>query len=489
MAEVPENFFWDRFPAGFYRKSLVYLGLCILGTVLPAQAQTDDQGQRERVLDEPFRLMMDEQVPTEKRALFDWGGWFRSSYWYLDERVRRGPEGRDGSRGLRRQQVRLWGDLNIDQAHEFYARGRLDYLDWNQGSSLDHNDSDWEGADLERGWYRFQLSQWLGGRGEEAGDFDFSVKAGRQYVEFGTGLTLSVPLDAVLASASYQNWQLTGLLARSIPSSKNIDRSVPGDEEESRNFWGVQLNYRGWVDHTPFVYYYSQDDQDAGMVRDDQVFGYDSRYVGMGSRGKFFHRDLQYSCEMAGEFGKSYAFSDEPDRQNIHAWAFDSELRYLVPDRRASQLSLGYLLTSGDSDRDYSPTNTIGGNRAHTVDTSFSGWGFRDTGLVLAPRPSNLGAVRLGASTFPLNEYKALERFQVGSNFYIYHKQQAGGAASDTLSTQHDSFLGSEIDLFANWQITADLAWAVHYGVFMPGDAFHSQRARQLFFTGLTLSF
>jgi hypothetical protein len=489
MFKIPENQCKGFCSVRFCRKVLFCLSLWVWGTVSVLQAQTDDLAQRERVLDEPFRLMMDEQVPTSKRALFDWGGWFRSSYWYLDEKVGRGPDDRDGSRGLRRQQLRLWGDLNIDQAHEFYARGRLDYLDWNHGSSLDHNDSDWEGADLERGWYRFQLSQWLNGRGEAPGNFDFSIKAGRQYVEFGTGLALAVPLDAVLASAYYQDWQLTGLLAQSIPSSKNIDRSVPDNREESRNYWGLQLNYAGLPDHTPFVYYYSQDDQDAGIVREDQTFGYDSQYVGLGSRGKFFHRDLQYSCEMVGEFGKSYAFSDEPDRQNIHAWAFDSELRYLVPDKHLSQVSLEYLLTSGDSDRDNSPTNTIGGNRVHTVDTSFSGWGFRDTGLVLAPRPTNLGAIRLGASTFPLNEYKTLERFQVGSNFYIYHKQQAGGAASDTLSTENDSFLGSEVDLFANWQITMDLAWEVHYGVFMPGDAFRSQQAWQLFFTGITLSF
>jgi hypothetical protein len=474
---------------GLIRKSILLLSLWTFAAAPALQGQTDNMSQRERLLDEPFRLVMDEQVPTAKRTLFDWGGWFRSSYWYLDERVDRGMDNGSGSRGLRRQQLRLWGNLNIDQVHQFYARTRLDYLDWNHGSSLDHNDSDWEGADLERGWYRFQLSQMQNAYNQESSDYDFWVKIGRQYVEFGNGLSLSVPLDAVLASAYYQDWQLTGLLARSIPSSKNIDRSVPDNTKESRNYWGVQLNYLGLPDHTPFVYYFSQDDQDAGMVRLDQTFGYDSQYLGLGSRGRFFHRDLQYSCEMVAECGKSYAFSNEGDRQNIHAWAFDSELRYLIPDRRFSQLSLGYLLTSGDSDRNESPTNTLGGNRAHTTDTSFSGWGFRDTGLVLAPRPSNLGAIRLGASTFPMNETNMFEKLQIGSNLFLYHKQQAGGAASDTLSTENSSYLGSEVDLYANWQITTDVALAVHYGVFMPGDSFSTQKARQMFFTGMTLSF
>ena len=34
---------------------------------------------------------------------------------------------------------------------------------------------------------------------------------GRQYVEFGTGLALSIPLDAIQARGYYGNWQFTGM--------------------------------------------------------------------------------------------------------------------------------------------------------------------------------------------------------------------------------------------------------------------------------------
>ncbi|KPK74277.1 MAG: hypothetical protein AMJ79_14595 [Phycisphaerae bacterium SM23_30] len=174
---------------GSCRALFIALGLLfLLGVAANGRlnAQITDQTQRQRLLDEPFRLRMDEQVPTAKRALFDWGGWFRSSYWAIDEHVDRDFDGHDdGYHALRFQQWRLWGNINLDQAHQFYARAMLNYYDWNHRTSYDHNDSDWEGVNLERGWYNFRLSQAQYARGETPGDFDLALKIGRQYVELG----------------------------------------------------------------------------------------------------------------------------------------------------------------------------------------------------------------------------------------------------------------------------------------------------------------
>jgi len=484
---------------GIWKSWVIFLCLLFFAFILPANqlhAQITEQSQRERSLDEPFRLLMDEQAPLNRRAIFDWGGWFRSSYWAYDEDVRRGPDQKEsGFHGLRRQQLRLWGRFNLDQVHQVYARAKLDYYDWNHGSSFDHNDSDWEGVNLERLWYDFRLSRARLAYGSTPDEFDLSFRVGRQYVEFGTGLALSIPLDAILASAYYGDWQLTGLAAMSIPSTYNVDQSIPDNQKESRRYWGVQINYNGRRDHEPFVYYFAQEDQDFGMVRSDptfgdQTFGYDSQYIGLGSRGRFFHRDLQYTCELVGEFGKSYAFAADPaEQQNIHAWALVTELRYLIPDKHFSQLAVEYLLASGDSDRRYSPTNTIGGNMSRTRDNSFVGWGYLDTGLVLAPRMSNLGMVRLDASTFPVNDMDIFRQLKVGTSLYLYHKQQSEGAISDSLSLKDSSFLGTGWDLYSDWRLTSDLAWMIAYGIFLPGDAFSSQSSRHLFFTGLTIGF
>jgi len=369
---------------------------------------------------------------------------------------------------------------------------KLDYWDWNHGTSYDHNDSDWEGADLERGWYDFQLSRYRAAYGQLAEEWDVGMRVGRQYVEFGNGLTLSLPLDAAVVNGYYGDWQVTGLGALSIPGTHNLDRSVPGDSHESRKFWGVQIRYNGHKDHEPFVYYLSQDDQDAGREIDNQLYGYDSQYIGAGSRGRFFHKDLQYSTEAVLETGKSYAWNDGDgnSRQNIHAWAFDNELRYLAPDAYHSQIELEYLLASGDSDRYYSPTNTRGGNRIHTQDHSFAGWGFRNTGVTFAPLISNLGMVRLGGSTFPMAPQKGcLKDLQVGTNMYAYHKQQSGGAASDNFTLNDNSYLGSEFDFFLSWQMTSDLSWMAYYSFFFPGEAYIDRSDQQSLFTGVTVSF
>ncbi len=468
-------------------------------------AQVD--GQRTRSIDEPWRLELD-QLPMEKRSLFDWGGWFRFSYWDSDDNVDRDGDGlkdydpdspSDGRHMLRRYQLRLWGFLTLDDAHNFYVRGLNDYYDWNTHTSYRGDDHYWDEAQLERGWYHFRYSKVPN---VSPGDFDFSAQIGRQYVEMGTGLALSYPLDAVLLRGYYKDWQLTGLLAQSISSSYNIDRSFPGDSKECRTYWGGELQYNGWKDHRPFAYFFAQNDHDAGAIRlvdpaditSAQSFGYDSYYTGFGSRGRFFHKDVQYTTEVVFEGGDSYAQGplNTPlvgRREEIKAWAFDTELRYLSPGDNRTQLIAEYLLTSGDGDRAGSPVNTVGGNRAGTDDKSFSAWGYRNTGISLAPLMSNLGMVRLGASTYPLTNSKTFEAMQVGTDLFLFHKQDSTGAMSDGLSTDHSSWVGSELDLFINWRLTSDLAWSIYYGMFEPGDAFTDGHQRQVFFTAVTLNF
>ncbi len=468
----------------------VFLGLAIW---VAGSAQAQSSSRSRRAFDERFRLRMDESVPSGKRAVFGYGGWFRSSFWDADDNVDRNGDGRDDGRHvLRRQQLRLWGDVNLDQVHHFYVRGRLDYLDWNSGTSFDGRDSDWDGPDLDRLWYEFKLSAAQRAYGWDSTDFDFTVRLGRQYVEMGTGLALSVPLDAVWMTCRSGDWRLSGLLGLSVSDAHNIDQSVPGDSEENRRYWGVQVNYDRWRDHEIFAYYFAQDDGDAGKVLLGQTFGYDSQYVGVGSRGAFFSPQVQYTVEIVGEFGKSYAWTiqnEPPDRENIQAWAFDTELRYLMSDKNRTEWLVEYLLASGDTDRYFSPTNTVGGNRPHSKDRGFSGWGFRNTGMVLVPEISNLGMARVGVSTFPVPDNVLWRRFQVGTDLFVYHKQNRDGAMSDSLSTDASAFVGLGLDFYANWRIVSDVAWTIRYGLFMPGDALVSETDRQQLFTGVTLSF
>ena len=45
------------------------------------------------------------------------------------------------------------------------------------------------------------------------------------------------------------------------------------------------------------------------------------------------------------------------------------------------------------------------------------------------------------------------------------------------------------MDYYANWRISADLAWTARGGVFFPGQAFQERTVRTFFLVGLTWSF
>jgi len=174
-------------------------------------------------------------------------------------------------------------------------------------------------------------------------------------------------------------------------------------------------------------------------------------------------------------------------KDDICAWAADVRLDYLVAGARKTRLSAEAILASGDPDRQVTSA-TVGGNRHGTADHAFNALGFLNTGLAFAPEVSNLAALRLGASTFPAPGVSALERMQVGADFFVYAKLREEAPVNEPTSADH--YLGVEPDLYINWQLTNDFSLAVRYGVFFPGSAFGpNDDARQFFYAGVTYAF
>ena len=113
-------------------------------------------------------------------------------------------------------------------------------------------------------------------------------------------------------------------------------------------------------------------------------------------------QDLLNRVEVVGEWGKTFSEGVTSGRDRVCAWAADAALAYFfrkTPTR--PKLMVEYLYGSGDGNRRLSSTSTIGGNLAGTKDHAFNAFGFRDTGVALAPRVSNLHIYILGASFFP----------------------------------------------------------------------------------------
>ncbi len=449
-----------------------------------AQQVTDTFLQQQRTVEERIRRQLDQELTADQRAVFDWGGSYSLYGMIYDDGV-------NSSRTLRRNDGRLWTRVSLDKgAHEGYARVRMSYLDFNAGDSFDGDDNDWEGPNLERGFYQFSLRNAMSAYGKQRVPYDARVKIGRQYVEFGTGYALSLPLDAVLLTGEAFGFEITGLIGNTIRSMDDIDQSRPGGDETDRDFYGVQLRYIGLNDHKPFLYAVWNEDRNGERPRHPlQEWDYESHYVGFGSTGTLIISDLRYSTEWVFEGGQSTGDRRFLHHDGIDAWAWDILLEYYMPAPMKPRFLAEYMFASGDPDRIGSPTDAIGGNRNDFEDTSFVGFGFRDTGLSFAPRLSNIHIWRLGASFFPFEKIEVVKDIELGTDWFLYSKHHDKAAVSDYLADRGNGFLGWEMDYYINWRLFSDLSWTARYGVFFPADAFSDETCRYFFLTGFTWSF
>jgi hypothetical protein len=440
------------------------------------------------------RMMVDDNVPAEQRALFDYGAYASFYFFAIDHPTT------NQTHILRQTDLNGWLRMNIDGVHQIFARGRVGYQDFNSGDSFDGDGDDWVDPTLDRAVYRFDLRRAMEAYEGESPEYNFTIQAGRQLVHWANGLVLSADIDGGVLDFEYGPATLQVLAGRSRYDQVDIDSSRPNfDDEMLRNFYGAMLSIRLDNDkHVPYIYGLVQEDDNKNealtVAGNTTRFDYNSFYIGAGSTGRITEF-LRYGVEFAYQGGDtlSSAFDSTfatvtQTRDDIEAWALDARLDYFFHDEAGTQLTGELLLASGDDDRVLHTTNTFGGNSPGTTDGAFNAFGLVDTGLSFAPNASNLFMIRLGASTYPFRGTSLFRRLQVGTNVYIFNKFDSDAPIDETTSS--DRYLGFETDFFANWQVTSDLALSVRYGVFFPGDAMPSDiDARHFLFTGVTVAF
>lgn len=477
------------------RPSVVGLVFAVLVTPSVASAQLGlnqpapraDLGsaflERQRSLERENQRRLQESLPAAQKFRVDYGGWFNTYFYLFDDGI-------ESSRTLRQYEGRLWLSFSADEGiHEGYARMRATYNDWNHGDNFFPNHDDLDGPNLERGWYVFDIAKAL--RRDERFDLpiELKFKIGRDLVYAGTGFAIDLPLDHVMIQGEVLHFETTYIAGRTPASTENIDRSRPVADHSNRVFHIIETRYKGWSQHEPFVYIAWQDDHTSEDPPDLlQQYRYDSRYIGWGSTGELIE-NLRYSSEWVLERGKSYNDQRFMKRSEIKAWGFDHRLDYYFRHKMKPVISAQWMFASGDADRLGSPTNAKGGNRGDHVDNSFVGFGFRDTGLALAPRLSNIHVWRAGGSFRPFPESRFTRDLELGNDFYVFYKHHADAAISDPLADIQSGYLGWEMDYYANWRLTSDLAWTVRFGSFFPGRSFSDQTTRTFLLTGITWSF
>lgn len=456
-----------------------------LATAAVATAQSDESSrsflQQQRLIDEKLCAERLETVPLTEKLDLQWGGWLDYYLFHFDDGIQ-------DSRFVQRPGLSFWTRLSLDEgAHVLFARARLRYTHFRRGDEIDRR-TDWWGPNFDRAWYQVNVGKAL--RLTRPSDpFQLQVRTGRQPVLLGTGYGLDMPLDAVLLTGKLYDLHVTGLIGKTIGSFPNIDRSGPVDSHSHRLMYGVELRDDGWQRHRPFVYALWNDDKTDERPKDwDQNYSYDTFYLGFGSRGELAH-NLNYWAEGVFESGRSFGDGDFLRRDYVEAYGWDIGLEYLFDVPTRPRVSAEYMFASGDPDRRFSPTNALGGNHGDRKDSSFVGFGWRDTGIAAALTPSNLHIWRVGALFAPLEKHEFFRDLEVGTNWFLYHKNRTRAAISDFTAEQYEGHVGWEMDYFVNWRLASDLSWTARWGAFFPGAAYQDRGTRHFIFTGLTWSF
>jgi hypothetical protein len=456
-------------------------------------AGADDNVDRfQRVVQEIQRdnqVRYDAELPPGQRALIDYGGYLTLGYLSFDDSSH-------DNHGLRQYELVGYGRMNLDGAHEIYVRGRADYDNYNSGDSFDHQPDRLQGR-VEEGWYQFDLQRYAATQGHTL-PYDLSIKAGRQFVDWGNGLALDQYMDGI--SGEYRGPVVIDLFAGvTVKETIDFDTTRPDfNYNTHRGYYGAKLTAPVGRQN-PYAYFLLQRDYNRPESTSTHViptrYDYDSYYAGAGANGALSDH-LAYAAEFCYEGGHGLSnsfdsFTSKPVTQSddrIDAYAANVRLDYLLNDFRKTKLSAEVLLASGDNDRQ-STEGTFGGNRAHTIDHAFNGLGVIYDGLAFTPPVSNLLMLRVGASTYPAPVGR-LHGLQLGTDFFVFGKtRQNGGIDEPTNDTR---YLGCEPDVFVNWQITDDVSFALRYGLFFPGEAIPSgdqDHVRQFLYAAVTYAF
>lgn len=456
------------------------------------------------VQDAEYRRQYFGSTPIAERMLVDYGGYFRYGFSAIDDSHSR-------SQYLNTYDLRLYGRVELDGAFRFFGRLRFQYNDWNTIGDFSPSGEGWQVPIGEIYWAEVDLGNWFAAQDGLARSWSARARLGRQFIFWGSGLTLANYMYAATMDAAIDAWSFSGIVgATAGHDTVDWDTSRPGyDNDTNRLYLGAKAELRAGP-HSPYFFYLAQFDQNSGQVallppgvppafQATTQFDYESQYWGLGCNGAL-GPDVLYRAEMVLETGST--LSDPIEHQSaivtrpqyatpILAEAGLAGLTWLARDRAETRVDLQLLAGSGSQYR-LDSGNTYGGIDPGRTDTSFNSLGYVNTGLVLAPQPSNMlvPSVALSASPFKGNDLFGDTR--LSATAFLYVRWDADAPISVPTSLGGSNLVGSEFDLNADWRLMSDVNLSARYGLFVPNDSVFSDtedEPRQFFYVGVTYAF
>lgn len=482
---------------------LVAIGIA-MAAGLPAQDTRSQRDELERLFqnapdqrgvsqptDVPFSERGERFKPAplgEKRDfLWDVGGWTRGTLSMFDTAF-----GYDNT--IKDIDLRLWGDVKLYENHRFYARIRSFYAHFDSPTPSDN----WQNVRGDQLFYEAGLARMFGW--SQTKDLDLTL--GRQFFFMGKGLALANVLEGARLYGRSGDWELEALAAQTIRHSPDFDPSLPvAGNYSNRMFFGGTLSTYALLDRKFYAYGLAQMDNNdkTGTLANPaspQAYTYDSMYFGFGGEGNIplgglRANELGYSAEAIIQTGNSMA-NGTATEESISAFAFLADIFWLPGDKLPfpkSRVIFGYGFGSGDPDRG-DQNSTVNGNTAGTDDTAFNYFGYANTGYSLGPKLTNLHFFKLNfEGTFIEDAGPWTREFKAGATVYAFFKHHSNEVISDFTAIRPNGWVGTELNLYADWAVTSDLDVGLRYGAFLPGDSYSISKSRQYLSVFMQLAF
>lgn len=287
-------------------------------------------------------------------------------------------------------------------------------------------------------------------------DSAFSVKLGRQFVEFGDGFIVGDsnpfseetvadkgewevdPFDAVLVWYDGDDWILN------LMGAKVVESGIGNDDTD---VYGAYFSYSGAEEMVFDLYgFMAKIKSDVFGIDDADVYWVGARIAGTMVEG------LSYKLEGTYEFGEA-----EDGDVDISAWAVEAGAKYMFDAEYNPWVGLTYVYLSGDDepgDDDWEPFLAPFQNRVYgeIADPTVNGFG-HDDDLTGGAHIFNL------AGGFDVNE-------DVAVNLKYYYLM----AAEDDVYGGEDE-IGHEFDAYLDYQFSEETTATLAAGFAIPGDA------------------